>query len=324
MGFSGTGPGAVQMYESAGKENVPPNLGEMRAGMLDDRRLAEQQRYADPAIEPELISGGQINTNAPDWYNKNPMLPSKYVIPTAAKERFQARGAIRLAAKQEGTDRPDPIDPEEVDMLQAMKAQAEFVDFDKWVTTLADPRKPGGKDFLQKVYPDYITRRLAQVHTDFEFAIKNQMIDSWGINTFEDLHWKYLVDNGYIKGPKLVPSGISGNNYNFGMLSPWNYMHKRNQRLKLPFNSATIGERPAPGTDWSTAQSTLGGSNLATLAAQMYQPNLGAVGLREVSSARANQRANPSFWPNFYDPDGNTRGPNSQGGTRFSAADLTN
>ena len=33
---------------------------------------------------------------------------------------------------------------------------------------------------------------------DFEFKIRNQLIDSWGVNTLDDLHFKYLVDQGQI------------------------------------------------------------------------------------------------------------------------------
>ena len=61
-----------------------------------------------------------------------------------------------------------------------------------------DPRKPGNLKWLMEVYPDYVSRRIGQVHTDYEFALRNQMIDSWGINTFDDLHFKYLVDQGIV------------------------------------------------------------------------------------------------------------------------------
>ena len=30
------------------------------------------------------------------------------------------------------------------------------------------------------------------------------MISKWGINTFEDLHFKYLIDQGDLDGPQLT------------------------------------------------------------------------------------------------------------------------
>jgi hypothetical protein len=51
-----------------------------------------------------------------------------------------------------------------------------------------------------EVYPEYVNRRLQQAHADYEYALRNQMIDSWGINTFDDLYFKYMVDQGKLQG----------------------------------------------------------------------------------------------------------------------------
>ena len=99
--------------------------------------------------------------------------------------------------------RTDPISDEEVSYLQAMKDQSELADFDRYVNSLVDPRKPGNLKWLMEIYPEFVNRRLSQVHTDYEYALRNQLIDSWGINTFDDLHFKYLVDQGKVKGPHL-------------------------------------------------------------------------------------------------------------------------
>ena len=31
--------------------------------------------------------------------------------------------------------------------------------------------------FLMEIYPEFVKRRVSQVHDDFDFAIRNQMID---------------------------------------------------------------------------------------------------------------------------------------------------
>ena len=48
----------------------------------------------------------------------------------------------------------------------------------------------------ERAAPDYINRKLQAAHNDYEFQIRNQMINQWGLNTFDDLHFKYLVDQG--------------------------------------------------------------------------------------------------------------------------------
>ena len=57
--------------------------------------------------------------------------------------------------------------------------------------------------FLMEVYPEYVNRRLQQAHADYEYALRNQMIDSWGINTFDDLYFKYMVEKVFHGGRKL-------------------------------------------------------------------------------------------------------------------------
>ena len=114
---------------------------------------------------------------------------------------------------------------DEVEYLQSMKKQAELADFDRYVHTLIDPRKPGNLKWLMEIYPEYVNRRIQQVHTDYEFALRNQMIDSWGINTFDDLHFKYQVDQGKVDGPRLGRHANISDAYAPGLLSPWTFKH---------------------------------------------------------------------------------------------------
>ena len=164
-----------------------------------------------------------------------------------------ARQAIRQAAGGEagtglaqGVIRTDPISDEEVSYLQAMKDQSELADFDRYVNSLVDPRKPGNLKWLMEIYPEFVNRRLSQVHTDYEYALRNQLIDSWGINTFDDLHFKYLVDQGKVKGPHLQTDLIDrAAGYSAGYLSPFQFKNMRMDGIRLPFASARLGRGAA-------------------------------------------------------------------------------
>lgn len=191
------------------------------------------------------------------------------------------KSAIREAAGADRIDviRTDPITDEEVSYLKSMRDQAELAKFDEYVEKFIDPRQPGNMRFLMEVYPDYVERRLQQAHTDHEYALRNELIDCWGINTFDDLHFKYLVDQGKLQGPSLVRQGNENANarYTPGWLSPYNFQTNKaaGDRLRLPFASAKTGRRPAGNQPdlWSVDRSRqpLGtGNNLNDLAHGMY------------------------------------------------------
>ena len=170
-----------------------------------------------------------------------------------------ARQAIRDAvsttvAGSEAVPRPYPITDEEVDYLQTMMSQAKLADFDMYVNSFVDPRKPGNLKWLMGVYPEFVNRRLQQVHTDYEFALRNQLIDQWGINTFDDLHFKYLVDQGKVTGPRLLHRKPVDAAYHTGWLAPYMGMtvavaEPRPNGVRLPFASDRVSG-PADRDNW--------------------------------------------------------------------------
>jgi len=245
MGMDAGGPSAMSLYSNAGSQGQPPDTGKnMAAGLVGDE-MAYSQRYAPPttpAAEAK-IEGFAGDTGIA--YNTRAAQPVKYSVPSYQKERMKAREEVRDAigelAERKNVLRTDPISDEEVSYLMTMKEQAELADFDRYVNSLIDPRKPGNLKWLMEVYPQYVNRRIQQVHTDYEFALRNQMIDNWGINTFDDLHFKYLVDQGKLEGPKLQRDKKYGDKYAPGLLSPFafkfgNQFHK--DGLKLPYATA--------------------------------------------------------------------------------------
>lgn len=298
----GTGaPSGMGLYNSAPGASSTPDTGTSTAYENYARAQSYRQRYVAPTAGYEIDPSAVVNAGAPTGtastdsqkildrqaYYAGPTYPVKYDVPTEADERFQARAEIRRAAgKQAGLDkgavmRTDPITEGEVDMLMDMKKKGEVADFDAYVGSLVDPRKPGSLKWLMEIYPDYVKRRLQQVHTDYEFALRNQMIDMWGMNTFDDLHFKYLVDQKKITGPHLQTDNPPKDQYAPGLLSPWAFRMSNDIRadddgkLRAPFSSAKFGSAPARDTQWFLDDGSnlplSGGRGTRTLASSMYE-----------------------------------------------------
>ena len=283
MGMDNGGPSVRALYAGAGPEGRPADTGMNMGRELYDAELAARTRYTAPLVGDPASAipndDGERGANAPpEYYNYTPSLPVKYAVPSQAKERMQARAAIRQAAATEATApgvvRTDPISDEEVSYLQAMKDQSELADFDRYVNSLVDPRKPGNLKWLMEIYPEFVNRRLSQVHTDYEYALRNQLIDSWGINTFDDLHFKYLVDQGKVKGPHLQADlRDQAEGYTAGYLSPFQFKNVRFEGVRLPFASSRFGRRAAGPDGWTMpdAQAIFGqGRSDVAMATSMY------------------------------------------------------
>jgi len=244
------GTSGMSLYNSANSAG----MGESMAQQLHDYELAARQKMAPPTGGADMSRPA----NAPEWYNYSGMASAKYSLPNDAKERMVARAAIRNAAAEVGSSavpRPDPIQDSEVDYLQAMQKQAELADFDRYINTLVDVRKPGNLKWLMEVYPEFVHRRVAQVHDDYDFAIRKQMIQQWGVNTFDDLHFLYLCDQGKIDGPELSKRTAKDAQYSTGWLAPYQWHQKHQPGVQLPFASATEGQRPSNRTDWTQSDS---------------------------------------------------------------------
>lgn len=263
------GTSAMNLYNS----NQSAGMGGEMAQKLSDYEMMQRQKMTPPTGGADMARP----SGAPEWYNYSGMPAAKYSVPNEMKERMVARAAIRNAAAEQGSSavpRPDPIQDSEVDYLQAMGKQAELADFDRYINTLVDVRKPGNLKWLMEVYPEFVHRRVAQVHDDYDFAIRKQMIQNWGVNTFDDLHFLYLCDQGKIDGPELSKRQTKDSAYKTGFLAPYQFHQKHQPGVQLPFASATSGQRPANRTDWSQSDSGQplgGGRDLNTMARHVMQ-----------------------------------------------------
>lgn len=312
-GYDTSQPSAMELYNSAGLE-ATPNVGEAQASALGNRFMADKQMYAPPALGPaeglenNFTPGtGMPGTRSyPGTYYMGQQPAAKYAIPTQQKEYIKARQAVRFAAGQENlgnndaVQRTDPITDEEVNFVMQMKDQAELADFDRWVGTLYNPRQPGELAWLRKLYPEFVTRRVAQAHADYQFAIKNQMIDQWGINHFDDLVFKYMVDQGKLKGPTLTNVVPAGNAYTAGYLSPWGAswidQRQKGKGLRLPYATSKWGAHPTDPDEWTLRDRT--GEAGAILGDVTNRANLPAFANSVINE--------PAGYPGSVDPTFNT------------------
>lgn len=292
---SGAGGNQSQLAMGSAHKRHGVDTGLSQGAGMSAEELALRQHFVQPQGGEDYTGTSQraltndrraelTRAGVPYYYNQYDGLPVPYSAPSAAKEHFILKDAIRKNAGDDnlakGVIRTDPITEDEVQYLKSMKDQAELAKFDEYVETLVDPRQPGNMKWLMEIYPDYVNRRLQQAHTDYEYAMRNQMIDSWGINTFDDLHFKYMVDQGKLSGPALKSDSPSVDaSYTPGWLSPFNFQspEKGAATLHLPFASAKHGRRPqnfgGDRNSWSISREgrPLGSGNTESqLAAGMY------------------------------------------------------
>ncbi len=293
--------GALKVSGKGHEQSTPPDTG-MGFGMEQENlSMAYRQRYAPPTSFGRADFTGSDEAGAPT-YNTAEQYPVKYGYPNRQFEGVDIKNTLRAMAPapSDGTGAQivDTIGDDEVNYVRAVRAQSRVADIDKYVNALIDPRKPGQLKWLMEVYPQYVERRIAQVHTDYEFALRNQLIDMYGINTFDDLMFKYMVDQGEISGPLLANVVAPRDEYTAGFFAPSHWKKPvrgtkegEDGRTKMPFNSARIGHRPAEGKSWELKDSgPLGeGNNLENIVGEMYGYKFNEDGR---TSYQTNPRAN--------------------------------
>ncbi len=301
----------MQRYHNAGGEGHPADTGLGFGRQLYDSDLNARARYAEPHVPDQTHIGdaGFEGTTAdmPEYYNKYPAPPVKYSVPSGLKERMGARQAIRIEAGKNGLNRPDPISDTEVDFLQAMQDQAELADFDRYVNKLIDTKRPGMMKVMMEIYPQFVNRRIKQAHTDYEFAMRKQMIDTWGIQTFDDLHFLYLCDQGKISGPMLQLPYKGGKKYTAGVLAPRHWAQKRLAGIKAPYASSSVGPNAGGSADaWlmkDAGNALAEGRGLESMAKLMYADN----GAAEADQPGGVGSGSVSAWKALYDNIATTR-----------------
>jgi hypothetical protein len=266
------------------------------ADMMYQQRYTAPTQFAPPQITPPAraqLPVGQYNL-------QTPAPPVKYSVPTYEDQYLQNRAAVRAAAAEQtgvAVQRTDPITDAEVAALQKKKEQAETADFDQYVNSMINPRKPGELQWLMSVYPEFVQRRIEQVQQDYEFAMRNQMIDTWGINTKDDLMFKYLVDQKRIDGPRLGRHKKLDDGYAPGLFSPFNWRltgDNRDAKLYLPYASARDGVQGNDAWNLGAGQVASGGRGTQSMARGFFGRNAAGNGnITTREAPRGYQRATP-------------------------------
>jgi hypothetical protein len=119
---------------------------------------------------------------------------------------------------------------------------------------------------MMRLAPHLIDKPMQQVKTDYDFALRNQVIDMFGMQTPEDLEFKFMVDQGKLKGPRLLTERNAADMYTSTPLSVWRFIDRHATRTKkslsgdtiaAPFDSAKWGPKPAASSNWTIARNRM-------------------------------------------------------------------
>ena len=288
-------PGGARLQISG--NNPEPNFEQAlpEAQKMGNQNLRERIKANPPSYGLDRQQQAVIDGTQPGFMPQGTIgsMPVNYDGPSKTKAELSRRNEL---AEQAGVVRTMEID-KELDYMQYMEDVQELAKFDNYVEALVDPKAPGSADFLFKVYPEYVNRRMSQAQQDYEYALRNQMIDMWGINSFDDLYFKYMVDQGAITGPRLMreeePKTADDMYISFALL-PGRFKRKFDpEELKLPYTSSKIGSRN---------KATIHRKEQEMPFSSYYdgQPNLlGVMAGEQGAQAQFGARDNPSR-PNLY------------------------
>jgi hypothetical protein len=197
-------------------------------------------------------------------YNPDAAMPAKYSTPSEYKDRLAVKNELidelnknKTPGGGSGVMRTAPITDDEINFVRQTDAEKRLEEFDAYVQTLIDPHKPGNLQWLMEVYPDFVERRVKQIHDDHQYAMKNALIDGFGVNSFNDLFFKYNVDQGIIGGPMLKRTEDAANHYQPGTMS---FLPSQDDRPALPYSSANYGHAPDPFTNKLNVPHRMGGN----------------------------------------------------------------
>ena len=235
-------------------------------------RMAEEVRYTIPTERPgyrkELAAlQGNEENDVPTWVNASATGRVKLAVPTREKQYLINKQEIRDAQPREqrgsGVVRTDPITDVEVGYFQRQKDLAEYAKRDQYIDMFYNKQKPGETLEVLKNAPDHVQTRLAQIKSEFEFALRKRLVDEWGVNSPEDLEFRYLLDQGYITGPELKWEAKYGDEYQHGIFSPYAMFKQRDSDgsgFGVPYSGSAYGQHPGgEKPDWRIAQTGPGG-----------------------------------------------------------------
>lgn len=176
-------------------------------------------------------------------------LPAKYNMMTAQQQKYlDMKHQLTERLKEKKGAGVVMYGDQDIAAIASKEAEQNLMMFDQYVHGLVDFRKPGMLQWLNSIYPDYVTRRVQQIKDDMEIDFKDKWIKNFGVHSFEDLLFDYKRKRKEIMTAAEREEFISKNNikdgFQFGLFNP------RRGQYDAVFT-------PAAGTDGSKAEHML-------------------------------------------------------------------
>ena len=254
------------MQGVSGNAESLPQAGPAETQAQAGNQAAQEQALRIHHSRPTVFEGAVLEPGSGNErrYNEDPAMPAKHSTPSEYKDRLAVKNDLiaelnrdGAAGGGQGVMRTAPITEDEINFVRQTEAEKRLEEFDAYVQTLIDPRKPGNLQWLMEVYPDFVERRVKQIHDDHQYAMKNALIDGFGVNSFNDLFFKYNVDQGIIGGPMLRREENAAQFYQPGSMS---FIPSAHDRPALPYSSAaSYGHAPRPYANYLRVPHRMGG-----------------------------------------------------------------
>jgi hypothetical protein len=154
-----------------------------------------------------------------------------------------------------------PVTGEMVGLMRERKASDWAAEFDQWLHAKVDYNRPGEQEYLRRVAPDFIERRLEMLKRDLSIEFSDQYIRHYGCATRFELEYLYGREKGLIRksaeqaatgavvrawpGVTYVPGEISLVQEAEDYLTPYD----GKGQATYNWNQNTIGQTAYPGRE---------------------------------------------------------------------------
>lgn len=155
--------------------------------------------------------------------------------------------------------------------LKSKRDAMQRADFEVWLTKMFDLTNPAHVQILERVYPEYFSRRLAKLEEDAELQLRLAKIRLHGGAAVdkEDLMLIYGIQSGQVKvptqalwKPEIAGSPYANPNFTRGIFSPF--------KLQVPMNYPGSGAFMDLITKSSVPSAMRGAASNATDAISAY------------------------------------------------------
>lgn len=145
-------------------------------------------------LRPIVTAEGDIVAEPKD------LLPGQYDTYTPSDEREALYTQILREKLSDGAgDWQAQITEDMVDSRKKKADALKAADFDAWLHTKYDIDQPGMLEWVEKVAPGFVERRLALMERDQAITYRKNYIKQFGIQDQADLEFQYAVDRGLIE-----------------------------------------------------------------------------------------------------------------------------